>query len=48
MILALLLLLVSAWITWLLFRDDDVVEKLAEPLSSQEPNERGREQRGDE
>jgi hypothetical protein len=48
MIVALLLVLLAVCLTWVLFRDDDSAENLAEPVSGQEPNGRDRKQRDDE
>jgi hypothetical protein len=47
MIVALLLLLVGAWLTWLLFRDEDSVDEVADQLPRQESHEQDRERRAD-
>ena len=41
MIVALLLVLLAVWLTWVLFRDDSA-KTMAEPASRQEPAERNR------
>ena len=42
MIVALLLVLLAGWLTWVIFRDVSV-ERMAKPVSSDEPDERDRE-----
>jgi len=47
MIVALLLLMLAAWITWVLFRDRDPGGK-SDPARAQEPDERDQRQRAEE
>jgi len=42
MIVALLVALVAVWITWVLFRDDDSAEKVANTTSAEQADDRGR------
>jgi len=47
MIAALLVALLAVWITWVLFRDDDSVEKVASPAAGAEADARDRGHRAD-
>src|SRR6185295_14094242 len=42
MIVALLVALLAVWITWVLFRDDDSAEKVANTTGAEQADDRGR------